>query len=315
MTKISEITSLSYEQKIRNRAAIHAGYFDNYDLSPRQWKHTFAGSFLWKNPSRTSTINLMRDMLGKVPEWEDITDENLKDFVDELAESGLAPSSIRVKCAELKAIINANRRKVPSEDFMRILTTKGNASQAVYLTREEMERFARFEPRTRVERFAHRNFMVEMLTGARRCDAEKLTIKNCNLDTGMISYVPKKTPGIIVSVPVDEHFNLRKYLAKEYVGEYTSDSFNDALRRMCCDCGLDTPCTITRRGETTTEPKWKFISSHTARRTFATNLYLAGIPLEDIAVMMGHGKNVETTKKYVCAERAVTPSVMAYFQS
>jgi hypothetical protein len=38
------------------------------------------------------------------------------------------------------------------------------------------------------------------------------------------------------------------------------------------------------------------------------------VALEDIAMMMGHGKNIETTKRYICAERALNPNVMSYFQ-
>ena len=63
-----------------------------------------------------------------------------------------------------------------------------------------------------------------------------------------------------------------------------------------------------------TAEKWELVSSHTARRSFATNLYISGVALEDIAMMMGHGKNIETTKRYICAERALNPNVMSYFQ-
>ena len=62
-----------------------------------------------------------------------------------------------------------------------------------------------------------------------------------------------------------------------------------------------------------TKEKWELVSSHTARRSFATNLYLSGVALEDIALMMGHGKNIETTKRYICGERQITTRVMAYF--
>ena len=72
--------------------------------------------------------------------------------------------------------------------------------------------------------------------------------------------------------------------------------------------------TVTRANKTITTEKWKLISSHTGRRSFATNLFLAGVSLEDIAMMMGHGKHIETTKRYICAERAATPAVIAYFQ-
>ena len=36
------------------------------------------------------------------------------------------------------------------------------------------------------------------------------------------------------------------------------------------------------------EPKFKFITTHTARRSFATNAYLAGIPAAKIMLITGH---------------------------
>ena len=30
---------------------------------------------------------------------------------------------------------------------------------------------------------------------------------------------------------------------------------------------------------------------------------------------MGHGKNIETTKRYICADRQISSNVLAYFQS
>lgn len=37
-----------------------------------------------------------------------------------------------------------------------------------------------------------------------------------------------------------------------------------------------------------TEPKYKLVSCHTARRTFCTNAYKSGIPVQDIMAISGH---------------------------
>lgn len=312
--KKEQIKSFNFEQRKKFQNAIEEGYFDDYDSSPREWKHSFVGAFLWKYPSRTATLNRLRDIVGRIPVWDDITDENIKDFVDECQEDGMAMSSVRTICAELKAVLNLNKRKIQSEDFRQILTVKGETSQAIYLTREEMQRIMDYKPIGLLDQFVRRNFVVEFLTGARRCDAEKLTITNCDINTGTLSYVPKKTPGIIVTVPVDERQNLRAFLADRYYRECDNHVFNDVIRSICKRCNIDSICTIMRRGQSVTAPKWQLVSSHTARRSFATNLYLSGISLEDIAILMGHGKNIETTKRYICAERKMSSQVMAYFQ-
>ena len=311
---MKELRGLSYEQNKKFRFAIECGYFDTWEQDPRKWKHTFVGSFLWKYPARVKVLNVLKDIIGKIPEWDDLNDDTLRDLVDDLADGNLAPSSVRTMCAELKSVLNENVRRVPSSDFSRILSVKGTATQSAYLTNKEMDLLISYKPRTDVEHFVHRNFCVGMLTGARRVDTYSLTISNCDMDTNMLSYVPQKTPGIIVRVPVDERHGLRRFLADSNLKPCCDDTYNETLRRICSTIGIDTLCSVVKAGRNIEAPKWQLVSSHTARRTFATNLYLAGVSLEDIAMMMGHGKNIETTKRYICAERTLNPSVMSYFQ-
>lgn len=311
---MKELRGLTYEQNKKFRYAIECGYFDTWEQDPRKWKHTFIGAFLWKYPSRVKVLNILKDIIGNMPVWEDINDETLRDLIDELSANELAPGSIRTMCAELKAVLNENVRRIPSTDFAKILSIKGTATQSTYLTVHEMELFLSYVPKTDIEHFVHRTFCVSMLTGARQVDAARLTISNCDMETNMLSYVPQKTPGLIVRVPVDERHGLRNFLADVNHEPCCLDTFNDVLRRICSEIGIETVCTVVKAGKNITEPKWKLVSSHTARRTFATNLYLAGVSLEDIAMMMGHGKNIETTKRYVCAERTLNPNVMSYFQ-
>lgn len=47
-----------------------------------------------------------------------------------------------------------------------------------------------------------------------------------------------------------------------------------------------------------TEKKFEFITSHTARRSAATNLYLQGLPLLDLSRLLGH-KKVSQTEEYI----------------
>ncbi len=310
-----EVKGLDFEQNKKFQAAIAAGYFETYEADPRKWKHTFVGSFLRKYPERSKTLDRISDIVGSIPTWDDIDDDLLRDFVDECQEDGLAASSIRTICAQLKSVINENRRKVKSEDYDKILSVKGEASQAVYLTRDEMKRIIKFQVVGEIEKFVRRNFVVSMLTGARHVDAELMTINNCDADTGTLSYVPQKTPGIVVTVPIDERLGLRKFLSDKYQRDCCMSVFNDTIRNICRLCDIDTECTIKRRGQLVTAPKWELVSSHTARRSFATNLYLSGVSIEDIALLMGHGKNIETTKRYICAEREMSSSVMSYFQA
>lgn len=55
---------------------------------------------------------------------------------------------------------------------------------------------------------------------------------------------------------------------------------------------------IFRKGKYEVGEKWKFVASHTARRSFATNLAELDVPLVQIAKRMGHN-DVKMTMRYI----------------
>ncbi len=48
------------------------------------------------------------------------------------------------------------------------------------------------------------------------------------------------------------------------------------------------------------KPKWMMMQTHTARRSFCTNMYLMGVPIPTIMAMSGH-KSEKNFKKYIKA--------------
>jgi len=60
-------------------------------------------------------------------------------------------------------------------------------------------------------------------------------------------------------------------------------------------------------------PKWKFVSSHTGRRTFATLLYLHGSGVTTIANLMGHSNPQITWRNYICAEKSLDEHTLQFF--
>src|SRR3712207_5505182 len=74
---------------------------------------------------------------------------------------------------------------------------------------------------------------------------------------------------------------------------------------------------IYRAGQNITCEKWEIIGSHVGRKSFVTNLYLAGVSIEDIAMMVGHfsnGKpNIVMTYGYVAASRKISKTIYSFF--
>jgi integrase len=57
-------------------------------------------------------------------------------------------------------------------------------------------------------------------------------------------------------------------------------------------------------------PKYKLIKTHTARRSGATNMYLAGIPTIDIMKITGHKKE-SSFLRYICIDKEQTATNLA----
>ena len=115
---MEEIRGLSFEQNKKYQFEIASGYFDEWEADPRKWKHTFIGSFIWKYPTRVKVLNLLTDIIGHSPMWEDLNDDVLHDFVDDLTDS-VAQSSAKTYCAELKSARRGSgvrRRKEAQRD-------------------------------------------------------------------------------------------------------------------------------------------------------------------------------------------------------
>ena len=65
----------------------------------------------------------------------------------------------------------------------------------------------------------------------------------------------------------------------------SNQKFNDKIKDVCKQAGMN------EKGRLSTAPDkelWECISSHTARRSFATNLYLEGFPVIDLMKITGH---------------------------
>lgn len=82
----------------------------------------------------------------------------------------------------------------------------------------------------------------------------------------------------------------------------SQQKFNDYLKEVCELAGINDLITFYQtRGEKReqiTLPKYQLITSHTARRSFATNAFKAGLPSISIMKITGH-KTERSFLKYI----------------
>ena len=134
-------------------------------------------------------------------------------------------------------------------------------------------------------------FVLGCLTALRYSDYSRLTSQN--LVNGYIVIRTKKTN---VDVKVPAHDYVKENFAK-YNGQIPSglciQYFNKYLKVIMREIGLNDLVTysFTKGGElkTVTREKWELVSSHTARRSAATNMYLTGrMKTLEIMKLTGH---------------------------
>lgn len=295
---------MSMEDRERYKVALRRGYCEEYGTP--EWRHSFVGRFLQKYPERVKILDMLRDLCGHIPTWDDMTDMLLRDFKDAVSEKVCA-SSEKVTLARLKAVLADYDGQLPSRNFRKILSCKGEPSEAVFLTEDEVALIDAYMPENDIERHVKRLFMIGCYTMARHSDCERLT--DANVEDGWLNYVSQKTK-VKTKVPV--HKNLLRYLNEPDDVEVNDFVYNVTIREICRKCGIDREVTIFRRGHETTAPKYEFISSHTARRSGATNVYLRGGEILQVSRLMGH-TNVYTTQRYLVGNRELSSEVMGFF--
>jgi integrase len=108
-----------------------------------------------------------------------------------------------------------------------------------------------------------------------------------------------------VNVPLREEAKqiIKKYEdAPGFLPVITNQKTNLYLKELCQKAKIDESITIVKyRGAQrieVTEPKYRFISSHTARRTFVTLSLEAGVRPELVMSVTGH-KSYKIFKKYI----------------
>lgn len=152
-------------------------------------------------------------------------------------------------------------------------------------------------------------FLIGCWTGLRFSDFSKLNKSNFSKDNKYITITAQKTQKPIV-IPV--HPILKKIMHK--YANYTNNSLpksisnqklNDYIKEVGKKAELNEVITTkTIKGGkqfTTNTPKHDLITTHTARRSFATNMYVKGAPTISIMQITGH-KTESSFLKYIKLE-------------
>ena len=254
--------------------------------------------------------------------FEDIDMDFYNRFTAWFNTKGQSLNYLGEKIKILKTVLNDARDidHLHTSDAYRVkgFITPHDSPDTIYLSEEELMRMYRLvidessvrevmsdtRPQNvarKIEalRKARDMFLIGAFTGLRYSDYSRLLPEN--IRDGIIQIRNQKT-GVTTSVPV--HWVVREIIDNGY--DFTAplweQKLNEQIKDVARMAGITESVIVTRNmGGRMTEsvfPKYALVSSHTARRSFATNAYKSGIPSIAIMKITGH-KRESTFMRYI----------------
>jgi len=183
---------------------------------------------------------------------------------------------------------------------------KHENSFSIFLSMNKITRIYYYKGLTKKQEFIRDLFVVGCLTALRFSDFSTLTPDNFTKD--YIIKTTKKTKTKVV-IPIHEYVReiYNKYEGNLFFGK-SIQYFNRSIKSICKRVGFDDELkfSYTKGGKEIYEKRetWQLISSHTARRSAATNMYqTTRMDTYDIMNMTGHATEksffhyIKTTKE------------------
>lgn len=267
-----------------------------------------------KWPVDYKTINL--DFLYKYLAFlrSQFSDQEIKKFTDEkiqkslrslpIGQNAIAKDVQILKTVMKKAVAlkETNNLWFEHEDF----TASREETDAVYLTDKEILQLYNHDFSSNKKFEETRDlFVFGCYVGLRFSDYSQVKPENIvtiDSEDGQKEYyikmITQKTSELVVipcSPIVLQIFEKYTHNKNKLPKAISNQKFNDRIKEICKEAEFS------EHGRLATKPEkelWECISSHTARRSFATNLYLEGFPVIDLMKITGH-KTEKAFMKYI----------------
>jgi integrase len=202
---------------------------------------------------------------------------------------------------------DAKRRGYHSNDAFENFSIKKEKTTKIALSFDELEALYHLDlsQNQRLERVRDL-FLIGAYSGLRFSDFSRLSPEHIVSNEGgkMIEITTQKT-GEKVFIPL---FPILETLLQKYgftVPVISSQKMNDYLKELGKEAGMNGKMFVTntaggKRVEIEME-QWEKLTTHTARRSFATNFYRAGLPAFQIMKITGH-QTEQSFRQYICID-------------
>jgi integrase len=222
--------------------------------------------------------------------------------------NGLKTNTIGKQYKNIKAFLNYCFDKEIIDSFsLKHLVTVSEEPYNIYLTKEELELIKNLDIKDTALDEARNQFLILCNTGFRYGDL--ISLKPIHIQNKKIRKQTIKN-GPIITIPINSVVDsiLKKY-NNELPKPINITNFNNNIRTIVEMAGINNKIevnqTFGRVKSTEVIKKYEMATSHTGRRTFCTNLFLAGMPSEAIMIFSGH-KTVKSFMRYLKLTSEIT---------
>lgn len=231
--------------------------------------------------------------------------DSLKDKKQQTINLGYSTNTIGKHIQVLKTILN-EAKDLGYNTYTTYQSSKFKTLReevdTIYLTKDEINALSELDLSNNKKYETVRDlFLIGCYTGQAYTDYSNIT-KN-NISNKFIKYNRQKT-GVGVSIPIRTELRaiLEKYkynLPKSYSNQKTNEYLKE-IGKLIPNLLLPVEHSKTIGGKKiiSEKPKYELLTTHTARRTFASNEYLNGTPVLSIMALTGH-KTEKSFMKYI----------------
>lgn len=298
-TKVKQVTLFEYMEQFIERST------SGTRMNTKTKRPTVKGT----NKGFTTTYNRLKEfqeVYKRKIDFDTIDMDFYNDYVKYLMHDlKFRYSTIGDNIKRLKTILNeATERGINKNLSFRskYFTKLNEETDTIYLSEKDLQELADLDLSNDVRLEKVRDlFLVSCKTGLRYSDYSVLRADQ--IKDGYIETTQLKTSGIVI-IPI--HETVEKILLK-YNGSLPKANSNQKMIEYMKELGKMVPSlnssfsqSYTKEGSrvTVSNPKWQLMSTHTARRSFAANEYLAGTPPLIIMAITGH-KSEKAFLRYI----------------
>lgn len=241
-------------------------------------------------------------------DFDDITIDFYKDFIKYFNKNNCSPNTIGKSVKNIKVIMYAAQKdKLHNNNAFkeREFATFSENPYNIYLNEEELDRIYELDlsKNEKLERVRDL-FIVGARTALRFSDLVDLNENNFykENDKNIIRVHTKKTDTDVTVAIKKQVLDIFHKYGNKMPRSVSNQKMNEYLKVIGKMAEVNSIVTkkITKGGKSSYETfeKWQLITTHTARRSAATNLFIAGFPAISIMKLTGH-KTDMSFQKYI----------------